>query len=131
MFDVKLARRSPIQPEFVLMMSRRNMRVSAGDNIRVHADRNIRHSAALPSCGFIEQDVQFGFRLGIEQQNSAARTAALLLVGERKADLLARFTDAGENNALPRYAQMCEVFELSAGHYVEPASQIRERLEDG
>src|SRR5262252_7928400 len=107
------------------------MRMAAGNNIGVHADRNIRHSAAFPSCGFIEQDVQFGFRLGIEQQNSAAPTAALFLVGKRKADLLARFTDAGENNAFPRYAQMREVLKLSAGHHVEPASQIRKRLEDG
>ena len=63
----------PVEPKLVLVTPSRDMRVTAGLYIRVHANRNRRSLAAASGAArrFFQQNLQFGFRLHIEKENPA------------------------------------------------------------
>src|ERR1700730_7886659 len=68
----------PIQTELMLVASGGDVRMAAGLDVGIHANRNGRQRSAAPGFPrrFFEECFQLGWRLNVEENNSAAGAPA-------------------------------------------------------
>jgi len=121
----------PIHAEFMAMMPGGNVRVAAGENVRIDANRGGYFLAARfhVARSFVEKNLEFGFGFDVEEQDSAAR--AFAGIANRFADFFAGFADAGENNAAAGNGDTAQAVQLSARDDIEAAAQAGEDLQHG
>ena len=109
---IEAARGLPINSKFVAMMSGGNVRMAAGFDVRIDADG--RRGAHAQARRLRSQQVELRGRLHIEKKNPRA---------QRLANFLARFPDAGKNDAISRHADSPQAIELAARNDVESAAE--------
>jgi hypothetical protein len=106
--------------------------MAAGLHIRIHANRNRRHSRAASSLprGLFQQRRKLRFGLNIEKQDAARAAAPTRTISQRLAHLLAGLTHAGKHDALAGHANALQMLQLAAGNNIEAAAQAGQILEN-
>src|SRR5579875_66815 len=131
MCEIQASSFEPVDPEFVVMLACRDMRMAAGHNVGIYADRRRRSlaSGCDVTSGLLPKNFQLSRGFAVEEKNATFSRAAVR-IAKRVANLFPRLSDARENDAPAGNADAAQAIEFPAGNNVEAAAEPSENAEN-